>query len=59
MVNATPAFQHFPAVINGWSDLILEIFGDDVGSHARSAIGVAGLPWNMCVEIEAELMLKD
>src|SRR5262249_39656175 len=40
MVNATPGFTQTPAVINGFSDLILELYGPDAGSHARSAIGV-------------------
>jgi len=42
-------------VINGASDLILEVFGTEIGGHARSAIGVAELPWNIPVEIEAEV----
>lgn len=58
MVNAAPDFLEFPAVINGCSDLILELWGPDAGQHARSAIGVAGLPWNFCVEIEAEVIIK-
>ena len=58
MVNATPRFTDTPAVINGFSDLILEIFGPDVGRHARTAIGVAALPLNFAVEIEAEVMIE-
>ena len=55
MVNATPGFTDMPRVINGASDLILDVFGADIGAHARSAIGVAELPWNIPVEIEAEV----
>ena len=55
MVNAAPGFTEMPRVINGASDLILDVFGAEVGSHARSAIGVAELPWNIPVEIEAEV----
>jgi enamine deaminase RidA (YjgF/YER057c/UK114 family) len=57
MVNAAPGFNRFPAVINGFSDLILEVFGRDAGAHARSAVGMAGLPFDIPVEIEAEVLL--
>jgi enamine deaminase RidA (YjgF/YER057c/UK114 family) len=52
LVNAVPNFTQHPAVINGCSDLFVEVFGD-AGRHARSAIGVASLPLNISVEIEA------
>ena len=55
MVNVAPGFTEMPRVINGASDLILEVFGAEIGGHARSAIGVAELPWNIPVEIEAEV----
>jgi enamine deaminase RidA (YjgF/YER057c/UK114 family) len=55
MVNSAPGFSAQPAVINGFSDLIIEIFGPTVGQHARSAVGMAGLPLDLPVEIEAEL----
>jgi enamine deaminase RidA (YjgF/YER057c/UK114 family) len=55
MVNAAPGFNRSPAVINGFSDLILQLWGPDAGPHARSAIGVAELPFNIPVEIEAEV----
>lgn len=55
MVNAAPDFQQQPAVINGFSDLILELYGAERGRHARSAVGMAGLPFNIPVEIEAEV----
>lgn len=57
MVNSAPGFNQQPAVINGFSELILEVFGDRVGSHARSAVGMAELPFKLPVEIEAEVEL--
>jgi enamine deaminase RidA (YjgF/YER057c/UK114 family) len=51
-VNASDDFQDHPKVINGCSDLLVEVFGD-VGKHARSAVGVSSLPLNISVEIEA------
>lgn len=55
MVNAAPGFDRFPLVINGCSDLIIELFGPERGGHARSAVGLAGLPFGAPVEIEAEV----
>jgi enamine deaminase RidA (YjgF/YER057c/UK114 family) len=55
MVNTAPGFTRTPAVINGFSDLILDLWGPDAGPHARSAIGVAELPFSLPVEIEAEV----
>jgi enamine deaminase RidA (YjgF/YER057c/UK114 family) len=57
MVNSAPGFMRQPAVINGFSELILDVFGPDVGSHARSAVGMAELPFNIPVEIEGEVLL--
>lgn len=57
MVDSAPDFTDFPAVFSGSSRLLLDAFGADIGAHARVAIGVAGLPWNLPVEIEAELEL--
>lgn len=57
MVHVAPGFQSTPAVINGFSDLILSVFGPERGQHSRSAIGVAELPFNIPVEIEAEAVL--
>jgi enamine deaminase RidA (YjgF/YER057c/UK114 family) len=51
MVNCPPDFKHHPEVINGCSDLLVEIFGD-AGKHARSAVGMGSLPFNIAVEIE-------
>ncbi|MDC1288108.1 RidA family protein [Gammaproteobacteria bacterium] len=55
MVNTAPGFVHTPPVINGFSDLILEVFGEEVGDHSRSAVGMAELPGGVPVEIEAEI----
>jgi enamine deaminase RidA (YjgF/YER057c/UK114 family) len=52
MVNSTPDFLQHPAVINGFSDLMAEVFGDDAGVGARSAVGFVALPNNIAVEIE-------
>ena len=51
MVNSAPDFGQHPAVANGASDFLIEVFGDK-GRHARSAVGLAALPNNVCVEIE-------
>lgn len=51
-VNAVPAFTDHPKVINGASDLMVEVFGD-AGKHARSAVGAGSLPLNVAVEVEA------
>lgn len=53
MVQCAPGFEKPPAVINGFTDLILELWGEQQGRHARSAIGVETLPFNVPVEIEA------
>jgi enamine deaminase RidA (YjgF/YER057c/UK114 family) len=58
MVNSTPDFAAQPAVINGCSDLILELYGPVAGQHARSAVGLAALPFNLPVEIEAEVEIS-
>lgn len=57
MVNSAPGFNQQPNVINGFSDLILELYGPDVGAHSRSAVGLAELPFNIPVEIEGEVEL--
>ncbi len=54
MVNSAPTFNRQPSVINGFSDLILELYGADAGAHARSAVGMAELPFDIPVEIEGE-----
>jgi YjgF/chorismate_mutase-like, putative endoribonuclease len=58
MVNSAPGFNAQPGVINGFSDLVLDLFGPDVGAHARSAVGLAELPWDIPVEIEGEVELR-
>lgn len=57
LVQSTPEFRESPAVINGCSDLFVEVFGE-AGRHARSAFGVASLPENTTVEIEAILEIE-
>ena len=52
MVNGVPAFPDSPRVINGFSDLFVEVFGPEIGRHARSAVTLAGLPGNVPVEVE-------
>lgn len=58
MVNAAPDFTKHPVVINGVSDLLIEAFGQEVGCHARSAVGMASLPGNIAVEVEMIVELK-
>jgi len=58
MVNAVAGFGDQPYVINGCSDLFIEVFGE-AGRHARSAVGVGSLPMNMPVEIEAIIEVAD
>jgi enamine deaminase RidA (YjgF/YER057c/UK114 family) len=58
MVSSAPGFDRQPAVINGFSDLILELFGPEVGAHARSAVGMAELPFGIPVEIEGEVEIR-
>ena len=59
MVNSAPGFNRQPEVINGFTDLIHEIWGPDRGAHSRSAVGMAELPFNIPVEIEAEVEIVD
>ncbi|CAN7557529.1 MULTISPECIES: RidA family protein [unclassified Variovorax] len=54
-VNAVPGFAQHPKVVNGCSDLFVEVFGDAVGRGARSAIGAGSLPGHQTVEVEAIL----
>ncbi|MCO5176177.1 MAG: RidA family protein [Thermomicrobiales bacterium] len=58
MVNVAPGFNQTPSVINGFSDLILELWGEESGKHARSAVGMAALPFDIAVEIEAEVEIR-
>ena len=58
MVNSADGFAEQPAVINGFSDLMVEVFGEAIGKHARSAVGVAALPGNAPVEVEAILEVE-
>lgn len=58
MVNSAPDFTGQTPVINGFSETIVEVFGEDKGLASRSAVGMAGLPFNIPVEVEAELELR-
>jgi enamine deaminase RidA (YjgF/YER057c/UK114 family) len=58
MVNAPPDFADHPSVINGFSELLVEVFGPEKGIGARSAVGMASLPANIPVEIEAIFELR-
>ncbi|HEX4233381.1 MAG TPA: RidA family protein [Caldimonas sp.] len=58
MVNSAPGFDRQPAVINGFTELIVAVFGPERGAHARSAVGMAALPFNIPVEIEGEVELE-
>ncbi len=57
-VNGVPGFVAIPAVVNGASELLIKLFGDVNGKHARTAVGVADLPLNAPVEIEMVVQLK-
>jgi enamine deaminase RidA (YjgF/YER057c/UK114 family) len=59
MVNAAPGFDRMPMVINGFTELIVDVYGAERGSHARSAVGMAELPFGIPVEIEAEVAIDD
>jgi hypothetical protein len=52
MVNCAPGFTNTPGVIDGCSDFLVDVFGPEVGNHARTAVGLAELPMNIAVEIE-------
>ena len=52
MVNCAPGFVELPAVIDGCSDFLVDLFGEQIGRHARSAVGMAELPFDIPVEIE-------
>jgi enamine deaminase RidA (YjgF/YER057c/UK114 family) len=58
MVNSADDFGDQPKVINGFSDLMVQVFGEGIGKHARSAVGMAGLPMGIPVEIEMILEVE-
>ncbi|WP_109565766.1 RidA family protein [Jannaschia seohaensis] len=58
MVSSSPGYTEQHLVVNGFSDLVIEVFGPDVGRHARSAIGVSGLPLGFAMEIEGEVQIR-
>lgn len=57
-VSATSTFTDHPKVINGASDLMVDVFGPEIGRHARAAVGVASLPLGAVVEIEATFLIQ-
>ncbi len=59
LVNATPDFKDHPAVVNGFSELMRDVFGEEAGIGARSAYGVGSLPGGWAVEIEAIFELEN
>ncbi len=58
MVNSSPSFTEHPKVINGYSDFLIEVFGER-GKHSRSAVGMSSLPWNIACEIEMIVQIKE
>ncbi|MFI5386033.1 MAG: RidA family protein [Fimbriimonadales bacterium] len=58
MVNSAPGFNRQPDVINGFTELIVELYGPERGQHARSAVGMAQLPFDIPVEIEGEVEIE-
>ncbi len=57
-VNAVGTFTEHPKIANGVSDLMVEVFGRDIGAHARFAVGASGLPFGVSVEVEATFEIK-
>ncbi len=57
MVNSNSSFEDHPKVINGYSDVLVEIFGER-GKHSRSAVGMASLPWNLACEVETIIEIQ-
>ncbi len=58
MVASAPGYVEQHLVVNGFSDLVMEVFGPQIGRHARSAIGVSGLPLGFAMEIEGEVLIR-
>lgn len=58
MVTSAPGYSEQHLVVNGFSDIIMEVFGAQIGRHARSAIGVSGLPMGFAMEIEGEVLIE-
>ena len=58
MVNVAPGFNQISGVVNGFSQLLVDVFGAEVGTHSRSAVGMAELPFSVPVEVEAEVEVR-
>jgi len=56
-INCCPSFEDLPKVANGASDLLIELFGNDVGRHVRLAVGAVSLPRGVAVEVEATVVI--
>ncbi len=59
MVTSASGYSEQHLVVNGFSDLVIAVFGQEVGRHARSAIGVSGLPLGFAMEIEGEVLIRN
>ena len=59
MVNAAPGFEQHPQVIDGFADLFVQVFGEDRGRGARSAVGMSSLPMQIAVEVETIVQVRD
>ena len=58
-VSVAPGFDKIAEVVNGASQVILDIFGEEIGAHCRTAIGAANMPFNATAEVEAEFYLRE
>ena len=58
-VSSTPDFKDHSQVINGASDIMVSVFGQDIGKHARAAVGMSSLPLGVAVEVEAEFLISE
>jgi enamine deaminase RidA (YjgF/YER057c/UK114 family) len=58
MVNVAPGFNQISGVVNGFSQLLVDVFGPAIGTHSRSAVGMAELPFSVPVEVEAEVEIR-
>lgn len=58
MVNSASGYDQQHVVMNGFSELLIDVFGAEIGRHSRSTVGVSGLPKNFAMEIEAEVVVS-
>jgi enamine deaminase RidA (YjgF/YER057c/UK114 family) len=57
-VNVTPDLAEVAAVVNGASELMVDVFGREIGAHARTVAGVSSMPFNVAIEVEADFLIK-